>query len=379
MKGHLKERSPGHWAIILDINDPQTGKRRRKWHSFKGTKKEARIECSRLITEMAAGAYVEHDQKSLNEFLDTWERDWAATNVSPKTAERYSQLLKLHIRPTLGAKPMQAIRAQDLNALYTSLRDRLAPRTVGHVHRPLHLVFGHATKWGNIKRNIVGLVDAPKVPPTEAPVLQLTEIPQMFDAVRGRGYSLYPIAVVALGTGMRRGELLALKWKDCDLDGAKLRVEQSLEQTRKSGLRFKEPKSKRGRRTISLSLAVVAELRKHWAAQQEQRLSLGLGGSPPDGLVFADWDGSPFAPDRLSDNFADTMEAAGLPHVTLHTLRHTHASQLIRSGVDILTVSRRLGHATATVTLNVYGHLITTEDKAAEITQAMFVAAGIEQ
>jgi integrase len=376
MKGHLKERSPGHWAIILDINDPQTGKRRRKWHSFKGTKKEARIECARLITEMKDGAYVETDRTSLNDFCDRWERDWAATNVSPKTSERYSHLLK-HIRPTLGAKPMQAIRAQDLNALYTSLHDKLAPRTIGHLHRLLHLVFGHATKWGNIKRNVVALVNAPKVPPTEAAVLQLAEIPQMFDTVRGRGYSLYPIAVVALGTGMRRGELCALRWQDVNLDAATLRVERSLEQTRKSGLRFKEPKSKRGRRNISLSPAVVAELRKHWATQQEQRLSLGLGGSPPDGLVFADWDGSPFAPDRLSDNFADTMEAAGLPHVTLHTLRHTHASQLIRSGVDILTVSRRLGHATATVTLNVYGHLITTEDKAAEITQQMFTNAGI--
>jgi integrase len=377
MKGHIRQRGENSWAIVLDIRDPQTQERRRKWHSFRGTKKEARIECSRLITEMKDGAYVETDRTSLNDFLDRWERDWAATNVSPKTAERYSQLLKLHIRPMLGAKPMQAIRAQDLNALYTSLHDKLAPRTVGHVHRLLHLVFGHATKWGNIKRNIVALVDAPKVPPTEAPVLQLAEIPQMFDAVRGR--NLYPIAVVALGTGMRRGELCALRWQDVNLDAATLRVERSLEQTRKSGLRFKSPKSARGRRTISLSPAVVAELRKHWAVQQERRLSLGLGGSPRDGLVFADWDGSPWAPDRLSDNFADTMEAAGLPHVTLHTLRHTHASQLIKSGVDILTVSRRLGHATATVTLNVYGHLITTEDKAADITQAMFVAAGIEQ
>jgi integrase len=376
MRGHLKERSPGHWAIILDIHDPQTGKRRRKWHSFRGTKKEARIEQSRLITEMAAGAYVETDRTSLNDFLDRWERDWAATNVSGKTAERYSHLMK-HIRPTLGAKPMQAIRAQDLNALYTSLRDRLAPRTIGHVHRLLHLVFGHATKWGNIKRNVVALVNAPKVPVTEAPVLQLAEIPHMFDAVRGR--SLYPIAVVALGTGMRRGELCALRWQDVNLDAATLRVERSLEQTRKSGLRFKEPKSKRGRRAISLSATVVAELRKRWAAQQEQRLSLGLGGSPADGLVFADWDGSPLAPDRLSDNFSNAMAAAGLPHVTLHTLRHTHASQLIRSGVDILTVSRRLGHANATVTLNTYGHLITTEDKAAEITQTMFTDAGIGQ
>jgi integrase len=378
MKGHVRERGKGNWYAVIDIRDPTTNRRRRKWHSLEAQgKRQAQIECAALIAEMDAGAYIETDKTSLNNFLDRWERDWAATNVSPKTAERYSQLLKLHIRPMLGAKPMQAIRAQDLNALYTSLHDKLAPRTVGHVHRLLHLVFGHATKWGNIKRNVVALVDAPKVPPTEAPVLQLTEIPQMFDAVRGRGYSLYPIAVVALGTGMRRGELCALRWQDVNLDAATLRVERSLEQTRKSGLRFKEPKSARGRRTISLSPAVVAELRKHWAVQQEQRLSLGLGGSPPDGLVFADWDGSAFAPDRLSDNFADTMEAAGLPHVTLHTLRHTHASQLIRSGVDILTVSRRLGHATATVTLNVYGHIIATEDKAAEITQAMFDNAGV--
>lgn len=378
MKGHIRPRGENRWAIVLDLRDAATGKRRRKWHSFKGTKKEARIECSRLITEMNDGAYVETDRTSLNDFLDRWERDWAATNTSPKTAERYSQLLKLHVRPTLGAKPMQAIRAQDLNALYTSLHDRLAPRTIAHVHRLLHLVFGHATKWDNIKRNVVVLVDAPKVPPTEAAVLQLAEIPQMFDAVRGRRL-YYPIAVVALGTGMRRGELCALRWQDVNLDAARLRVERSLEQTRRSGLRFKEPKSKRSRRTISLSPTVVAELRKHWADQQEQRLALGLGGSSPDGLVFADWDGSPLAPDRLTDNFSYAMAAAGLPHVTLHSLRHTHASQLIRSGVDILTVSRRLGHANATVTLNTYGHLITTEDKAAEITQEMFVAAGIEQ
>ena len=113
MKGHLKERSPGRWAIILDIHDPQTGKRRRKWHWFKGTKKEARIECSRLITEMDAGAYVEHDKKSLAEFLDIWERDWMATNVSAKTAERYSDLLRNCVRPHLGNKRLQAIRAED--------------------------------------------------------------------------------------------------------------------------------------------------------------------------------------------------------------------------------------------------------------------------
>jgi integrase len=375
MKGHLKERSPGRWAIILDIHDPQTGKRRRKWHSFKGTKKEARIECSRLITEMDAGAYVEHDKKSLYEFLDTWERDWMTTNVSPKTGERYSQLLRTCVRPYLGNKRMQAIRAEDLNRLYGQLHERLAARTVRHIHRLLHRVFGHATKWGNIKRNVVALVDAPKVAPTEAAVLQAAEIPQMFAALRGRIF--FPLAVVALGTGMRRGELLALRWSDADLDVGRIQVERSLEQTDKHGLRIKAPKSARGRRSISLSPAVVAELRAHWKAQQEQRLALGLGKSPADALVFAKYDGAPLVPNQFTHAFAKALKAAGLPHVTLHTLRHTHASQLITSGMDILTVSRRLGHSSAAITLTVYGHLLSPEDRAADIMQSVFASAGV--
>jgi integrase len=376
MKGHIRERSPGRWAIVIDVHDPKTGKRRRKWHSFRGNKRDAQAHCARLITEMKDGAYVERDRRLLNDFLDTWERDWAATNVSPKTSERYSELLRTHVRPALGGKPMQAIRAEDLNKLYTDLHDKIAPRTVKHVHRLLHRVFGHAAKWGAIKRNVVSLVDAPKAPVIEAPALQLAEIPKMFEAIRGR--NLFQIAVVALGTGMRRGELCALRWQDVDLDGAKLQVERSLEQT-KAGLRFKSPKSARGRRSISLSPAVVSELRTHWKAQQEQRLSLGLGGASPDGLVFANWDGSPRLPNGLTKEFADAMQRAGLSHVTLHTLRHTHASQLIASGMDILTVSRRLGHSSPAITLTVYGHLLSPEDRAADIMQAVFAEARIGQ
>ena len=123
----------------------------------------------------------------------------------------------------------------------------------------------------------------------------------------------------------------------------------------------------------------MSELRAHWKAQQEQRLSLGLGGSLPEGLVFATWDGKERSPKRLGEKFAGAMKAAGLPHVTLHTLRHTHASQLITSGMDILTVSRRLGHALPAITLTVYGHLLSPEDRAAEIMQNLFTDAGIGQ
>ena len=378
MKGHIRERSPGHWAIILDLRDPATGERRRKWHSFAGTKREAQAECAKLITEMKSGAYVEHHKQSLNDFLDRWERDWVAHNLSPKTAERYWQLLQKHVRPCLGAKPIQSIRPEDLNRLYSDLHQKLAPRTIKHIHRVLHRAFGHATKWGLLKRNIVTLLDTPKVPMTEAAALQLAEIPALLAGLKEKGRTLYPITVVALGTGMRRGELCALRWQDLDLDGATLRVERSLEQTRRGGLRFKSPKSARSRRTISLSTVVVAELRTHWHAQQEHRLALGLGKAPPDGLVFGLWDGNPRQPDNLSRDFGRIMKKIGMTHISLHALRHTHASQLITSGMDVLTVSRRLGHGSAAITLSVYGHLLTPHDRAADITQAMLTSAGVE-
>ena len=170
-----------------------------------------------------------------------------------------------------------------------------------------------------------------------------------------RGRSMYMIAALALSTGMRRGELLGLRWQDVDLNSGTLRVVQSLEQT-KAGLRFKAPKTKHGRRTIALPPSIVAELRTHWKQQQEQRLALGLGKAPETALVFPTRDGKPRSPGALTKEWTRAMKEADMK-VTLHALRHTHASSLIAAGVDVLTISRRLGHASPTITLGVYGHL----------------------
>jgi integrase len=171
---------------------------------------------------------------------------------------------------------------------------------------------------------------------------------------------------------MRRGELLALRWKDIDTDGARLRVERSVEQT-KSGLAFKSPKTKHGRRTISLPSSVVTDLRSHWRAQQEQRIALGRGKSSPDDLVFPTWDGATRSPNALTKEWSVLMEGLGLA-ATFHSLRHTHASHLIASGLDVITISRRLGHGSPSITLGVYGHLFpNTDDRAAEIMEASFL------
>jgi integrase len=220
-----------------------------------------------------------------------------------------------------------------------------------------------------VQSNVATLVSPPRVAATEIEILSASAIKSVLAKLRGR--AVYPIVLTALGTGMRRGELLALRWQDIDLDRAHARVERSLEQT-KAGLRFKSPKTKCGRRTIALPDYVVTELRAHWKTQQEQRLALGMGKSPPESLVFATFDGRTRSPDALTKEWRTIAESMKL-NVSFHGLRHTHASQLIASGLDVLTISRRLGHGSPSITLSVYGHLFSnTDDKAAKALDAAF-------
>jgi integrase len=367
MKGHIRERSPGHWAIVIDTHDAQ-GQRKRRWHSFQGTKREAQVECARLISEMQGGGAVDPSRITVSEFLDRFERDWVAVHVSAHSAGRYQGALG-HVRRHLGDAQLQKIRPADVAGLCATLsRSGLAPRTIRLIHTVLHRALGQAKTWGLIRDNVTESVKPPPTPDQETPMLQPEQARELLE--RLRGHPLYLLASLALATGMRRNEMLALRWRDVDLDAGRLTIEQSLEQTRAHGIRIKAPKTRKGRRTISLPASTVTELRAHWRAQQEQRLALGIGRAPADSPVLAAYDGRPQSPNAVTKAWPVAMAAIGMSGVTLHSLRHTHASMLIASCMDILTVSRRLGHSSPTITLGVYGHLVSgTDDRAADIME----------
>jgi integrase len=373
MSGHVRRRGKASWELKFDIPGAN-GARETKYVSVKGTKRQAQARLTELLTESARGTLVDPSKETLGQFMDRWD-SWASTNLAGKTLERYRGLVAHQIKPQLGATPIQKLRPIHLTEVYARLLREggvrggpLAARSVGHVHRLLHRALGYAVTWGIIAQNPAALVAPPRVHAEEIEIIREDEVRFVLNALRGR--LLHTIATLALATGVRRGEALALRYQDVDLDSGKIRVEQSLEQT-KAGLHFKSPKTRHGRRTITIPAAVVSMLRAHRLAHQEQWLGLGLGRLAPTDLLFTSADGAPLKPNAVTNEWLRATAAAGR-QIGLHALRHTHASSLIHAHVDIVTVSRRLGHASPEITLRVYAHLLhDTDDRTAQAVEEM--------
>jgi integrase len=249
VSGSIRRRGKQSWELRFELGrDSATGKRQSRYHSFKGTRRQAQAELTRLTAEALHGTYIDATAGTVGGFLDRWDRDWASIHVSPKTVERYRGLIGKQIIPYIGNRPIQKLRPVDLSELYAKLlrEDGLAPRTVGHAHRLLHRAFGHALTWGLIQQNPAAAVHPPRVASQEIEIASEAEIKAVLQYLRDRNRLLYTIATAALATGARRGELCALKWKDFESDGARLRIERSMETTTMTGLRIKSPKTRHG-------------------------------------------------------------------------------------------------------------------------------------
>ena len=279
MKGHIRERSPGHWAIIIDLRDPSTGKRKRKWHSFRGSKREAQVECARLISEMKGGTYLEPSKTTVAQFLERW-LDHAKSQVSPRTHERYCEIARKNIVPAFGAVFVTKLRPAQISAAYSEAlasgrrdgKGGLAPTTVVYMHRLIKQALGQAVRWELLPRNVADAVDPPKVERGSLTTYDMTQTVKLLEELRGSRLRV-PV-LLGVMCGLRRGEIVALRWSHIDLAAGKMAVVESAEQTA-AGIRYKPPKSGRGR-TVALSAMVTAELRQHRLAQAEELLRLGV-------------------------------------------------------------------------------------------------------
>jgi integrase len=380
MSGNITRRGAHSWRLKFEASepDPITGKRQTRYVTVRGTKKDAQRELIRLLAEVENGTAVDPSTLTVTEYIRGWLD--GADHLAGKTRDRYRALAEKQIIPHLGSIALQKLRPGHVADWHATLLKSggkdgapLSARTVGHAHRLLHTVLARAVSLEVVGRNVVGMVRPPKVDAEEVEILTAAEVGDVLTQLAG--HQLFPIAVLVLGTGLRRGELCELRWGDINMDSSSLRVERAVEQTR-AGLRVKAPKTRHGRRTIALPSSVIDALRAQWLEQLERRFALGMGRPGADDLVFPLPDGAQWGPDYLSRVWRLAMVALGLPRVGLHSLRHAHASALIASGVDVLTISRRLGHATPAFTLTVYGHLFADTDAAA--AKAIDITLGVK-
>jgi integrase len=292
--------------------------------------------------------------------IDQWEA--APDGITARTAQRYRQLTKSQIAPYIGAKPLQKLIRLDIEGWHNALHQSgLGARTIGHAHRLLHKALRDAESDGLVSKNVCRLHRAPKVVEREKVIVQ--DVPGFIAKIRGS--RLYVPALLALVTGMRFGEVLALRGRSVDLDKKVIYVREAVEETKAHGIRIKSPKTKAGRRDITLPDIAVEALSEHRRQLLETRMQLGIGKLPDNALLFATLEGRPLRPCTASKDWSRVAESIGMPEITFHALRHTHASQLIASGVDIVTISKRLGHAKPNVTLSTYAHMFDTDDRKA--------------
>jgi integrase len=279
MRGHIRERSPGHWAIILDIN--KDGARKRKWHSFAGTKREAQKECARLIHEMNVGTYVMPSRATLAAYLETWLAD-IKSRVTPKTHQRYTELARKNIVPLLGETLLKDLQPASISHAYSRLLESghkkgggLSAGTVRHCHILLKAALAQAVRWGGdwaISRNPCDAVKPPKAAPSKMNTYDVAQTVALLDSIRSS--RLFPSVLLAVLCGLRRGEVAALQWGQVDLNAGLITIVQSAEQVG-TAVRYKEPKSGHGRK-VALSPMMVEELRGHRLRQSQELLRLGV-------------------------------------------------------------------------------------------------------
>lgn len=378
MRGYVAKKGNRWYAVIYDGVDPKTGKERRRWIAA-GTRKG---DAEKLVTEMVKrrneGNVVVADKSTLGAYLVERWLPIQETKVRKSTYDSYRRNIELHVLPTLGRCPLDKLTADDLDTLYGTLRRSgrkgkggrstgLAPKTVRNIHLMLNKALADAHRKGLVVRNVAAMADPPSVTARRRGDIKAWDAAQLrvfLGAIRS--HRLWPAFHLASHTGMRRGEVLGLRWGDIDFDSARLSVRQALVSVAYD-VHVSDVKTSAGRRTIDLDEGTIAVL-EAWRASRTSE----AGGVPPGDteLVFTKPDGTWVHPDIFSQIFDRKVERLDVPRISFHDLRHTHATLLLRAGVPVKVVSERLGHANVAFTMSVYQHVLPGMQAAAAATFA---------
>lgn len=352
-QGGITKRADGRWQ-----GSYPDGQGRRRY-VYGQTKRAVQEKLAELITLKNQGIILEPGRETVGSFARQWLDDVKAHDVELQSLYSYTDRLK-HVTAALGNVPLRQLQGRQLQHLYSELLEGgMSANHVRGIHVVVHSMLRQALKWNLVLRNEAEAATPPKASPFAPTVLGPEDMRALL-AAEGR---LRPMMTVALTTGMRLGELRALRWEEVRLDQAELQVTRNLIRVRGGGWQVKEPKSKRGKRAIALGATAVSVLTTH---RQQQRLERMVAGArwQDNGLVFASQVGTPLMENTIQIGFNRMLKAAEIEHIRFHDLRHTHATTLLLAGVPVHVVAARLGDDPVTI-LGRYAHLLPSSQQIA--------------
>jgi integrase len=362
-EGSIFLRGDGRWCGMLSLGW-ENGKRRRK-SFFAATAAEVQDHLLKARSDHSRGLPVTIERQTVEQYIDHWLDHTLRAKAKPRSYESFCTIARLHIKPSLGKIQLHKLAPQHIQKLLDEKsKEGLSPQTVTNIRTVLRSALSQAMKWNLVSRNSAALVNAPRIPHRRIEPLDPEHARTLLETAKGGRYEA--IYTVALTLGMRRGEVLGLRWSDIDFDGRAIRVNQSVQRIKtgssdkgkRSELRATETKTDGSRRTLALPDSVVRALRAHRARQSQDRLAASKSWTDQD-LVFTNRTGRPIEPILLHRDYKALLKKAELS-ITLrfHDLRHSAASLLLAQGIHPRAIMELLGHSSITVTMNVYGHVM---------------------
>ena len=375
MAGSIENRGKNSYRLIVSCGMDNDGNQIKKTRTVKASSpKEAEKLLAIFIAEIEKGQFVAPSKLTLSDFVERWLRDYAETNLAPKTLFRYKQILDSRILPAMGHLKLEKIQPVHLLEFYNNLREEgirtdgkpgsLSESTILYHHRLLSSILQDAMQWQIIASNPASRVKPPKAVKKQAACYDEIQTAALLEAANKEPLRYTVLITLAVATGLRRGELMGLEWKDINFEKGTLEVRQASQYLPGKGLFTKDPKTETSKRIISVPTSVMAFLKQYKVTQSEERLKVGDLWQGSDRL-FTTWDGKPMHVDTISKWFPEFLRRHSLPPLPFHGLRHTAATLLIGQGLHAKTISNRLGHSNISTTMDIYGHALKSADREA--------------
>ncbi|WP_339212472.1 tyrosine-type recombinase/integrase [Solibacillus sp. FSL W8-0372] len=358
----MKKRGNTDQYVVYIGRDPFTGKRKQKTKGGFKRKKDAQAALNKVLQEIDAQGYVEPSKEIFASFIESWFKSHFEKRIKETTASNAQSLINKHLirENPFANKPLSKITTEDIDAFYNfKINEEYSSSYIHKMHQILNQAFNQAVKWKRIKYNPVNDADPPAVKKEEMKIWSYDEINMFLEHCKGERH--YLTFLLAIYTGLRRGEILGLKWSDVDFINKTIHVQRSLAYIPKKGYILTSTKTRKSNRIIPISDMVVKALVNHRKQQEIWKEQLGEQYQEED-LVICTETGSKQDPRNVLRALKRLITTSGVTQIRFHDFRHTHASILISNSIDVVKVSKRLGHPNARITLETYAHLVPNED-----------------